>query len=125
MNECQKDHNTPTTALLAAVFCIVFHAGISWAGASQPVARTVTPNSDGRNDTFVFKCYNPRDAGITAEIYGIKGEKIAVMKLLSVSGFYYNLQWDPNAGGRAPSGPYLYRIAFGTTVLKGTVTVIR
>ncbi len=75
-------------------------------GQSYPVNKLVTPNGDGFNDTFVFRCYNPRDAAIDARIYDVSGREAGSMRLKSagLSDFYYTYEWDPNSGGRSPGG---------------------
>ena len=119
-------------ALTAAVFCLFWLAeNRAWAivkvGQSIAMTRTVTPNGDGRNDTFKFRCYNPRQAAVTGKIFNMKGGEVAVMKLIdtSVSTYFYLLEWDPNSGGRAPGGLYLYQVIVEDQVYKGAVAVIR
>jgi len=114
----------------AAAFCAA-----SALGLSKPLNRLVTPNHDGYNDTFIFRAFNPSDKAIDAKIYNLSGMEIAVMTLKQRStgvvpvqyayGEYYDLEWDPNAGSRKPGGVYIYQIRLGTSVYKGTVTVIR
>ncbi len=115
----------------AAAFCAA-----SALGQSKPLNRLVTPNHDGYNDTFIFRCYNPRDAAIDARIYNLSGMEIGSMSLKQrytagppaaqyIYGEYYDLQWDPNSGGPQPGGAYIYQIRLETTVYKGTVVVIR
>ncbi len=103
-------------------------------GRSIAINKLVTPNGDHRNDFFIFRCYNPRDAAIDARIYDLAGREVATMTLKqrwhgvvidNISGEYYDLTWDPNRGGRKPGGVYIYQIRIETSVLKGTVTVIR
>ncbi len=96
-------------------------------GQSYPVNKLVTPNGDGFNDTFVFRCYNPRDAAIDARIYDVSGREAGSMRLKSagLSDFYYTYEWDPNSGGRSPGGVYIYQISVEKNVYKGTVVVIR
>jgi hypothetical protein len=97
------------------------------AGKSFAVNRMVTPNGDGYNDRFFFKCYNPRDAAVDARIYDLSGREQAVMKLVSsgTADFYYTFEWDPNSGGRWPGGVYVYQIRLEKKVYKGTVVIIR
>ncbi len=106
----------------AAAFCAA-----SALGQSIAMNRLVTPNGDGRNDTFIFRCYNPRDAAVDARIYDLSGREIAAMKLKSAgtSDYFYNYEWDPNSGGRKEGGVYVYQVAVETKVYKGTVIVIR
>lgn len=114
-----------------AVFC-----SPSGLGRSIALNKLVTPNGDKLNDSFIFRCYNPRDAAIEAKIYDLSGREVAAMRLKqrsqgiypvipSTSGEYYDLEWDPNAGGHKPGGVYIYQIRLETTVYKGTVVVIR
>lgn len=105
-----------------ALFCPA--AGL---GLSVAVNKLVTPNGDGYNDKFIFKCYNPGYAAIDARIYTVSGRQIATMQLegIGTSDYYYTYDWDPNSGGRWPGGVYLYQIWIGTKVYKGTVVVIR
>lgn len=116
----------------AAAFCAA-----SSLGNSLPANRLVTPNGDNRNDTFVFRCYNPSDLAVEGKIYSMGGAEVAAMRLkqrsnfLSPSvaaspvGYYYDLEWDPNSGGRKPGGVYMYQVRMGNSVYKGTITVIR
>ena len=96
-------------------------------GKSAALNRLVTPNGDGKNDTFIFRCYNPRYAAEDARIYDLAGKEVAKMRVKSSNNadFFDVLEWDPNAGGRKEGGIYIYRIRIETTVYKGTVTVIR
>lgn len=112
-------------ALLLAPLALV--CAPSKLGQSVAVNKLVTPNHDGFNDTFVFRCYNPRDAAIDARIYDVSGREAGSMRLKSVgvSDFYYTYEWDPNSGGRAPGGVYIYQIAVEKNVYKGTIVVIR
>ena len=109
----------------------------STSGLGQSIAmnRLVTPNGDNRNDTFIFRCFNPGDAAIEARIYDLAGREVAMMTLKQRSrgvpavqyqyGEYYDMEWNPNSGGHKPGGVYLYQVRIGTSVLKVTVTVIR
>lgn len=119
-------------ALSSAFLCL------SWAGAQRAFSevrigesiaqtRLVTPNGDNKNDTFIFKFYNPRQLTVTGRIFNIKGVQIASMKLLTplMTDSFYSLEWDPNSGGRAPGGVYLYQIIAEGKVYKGAVAVIR
>lgn len=107
-------------------------------GQSVALNRLVTPNGDNRNDTFIFRCHNPRDYGIEAKIYDLSGREVATMRLKQRSNFtgaaiavdnsagiYYDLEWDPNSGGHKPGGVYIYQVRLGTKVFKGTITIIR
>lgn len=96
-------------------------------GRSIAMNKLVTPNGDRRNDTFIFRCYNPRDAAVEAKIFNLSGIEVATMNLLpgNHSDFFYTFSWDPNSGGRKPGGVYLYQVRVETSVLKGTITVIR
>lgn len=106
----------------AAAFC-----SASALGLSTPMNRLVTPNGDGLNDTFVFRCHNPRDSGIDAKIFDLAGREIAVMsiKRIGTSDFYYDYEWNPNSGGKAGGGVYVYQVRVEQKVYKGTVIVIR
>ena len=106
----------------AAAFC-----SASGLGRSLAMNRLVTPNGDGRNDTFIFRCYNPRDSAIEAKVYDLSGREIATMRLKSTgtTDFFYNYEWDPNSNGRKEGGVYVYQISLETKVYKGTVIVIR
>lgn len=109
----------------------------SSSGLGQSIAmnKLVTPNGDKKNDTFIFRCYNPRDAAIDAKIFDLAGRQIAAMRLKQRStgipaapyayGEYYDLEWNPNSGGNKPGGVYIYQVRIETSVIKGTVTVIR
>ena len=132
----------PFRALLVFAAAVLAPASVfaaaSALGASRVMNRLITPNGDGRNDTFVFRCHNPRDAAIEARIYDLHGGEVGKMRLKQrsngvdafagrddVSGVYYDLEWDPNSGAKAPGGVYLYQVTVETKVYKGTVVVIR
>ncbi|MDA8131769.1 MAG: gliding motility-associated C-terminal domain-containing protein [Elusimicrobia bacterium] len=113
-------------------------AAASALGESKAMSRLVTPNGDGRNDTFIFRCHNPRDSAIEARIYDLHGGEVGKMRLRQrsngsdpfagrddASGIYYDLEWDPNSGAKVPGGVYMYQITVETKVYKGTVVVIR
>ncbi|MDD2804353.1 MAG: gliding motility-associated C-terminal domain-containing protein [Elusimicrobiales bacterium] len=106
----------------AAAFCAA-----SALGQSRVLNRLVTPNGDGLNDTFVFRCHNPRDSGIDAKIFDLAGREIAVMRVKNIgtTDFYYDYEWNPNASGKAEGGVYIYQVRVETKVYKGTVIVIR
>ena len=114
----------------AAAFC-----SASALGRSAALNRLVTPNGDGRNDTFIFRCYNPRDAAVDAKIYDLAGREVAQMTLRqrfggtppapSTSGEFYDLEWDPNRGEKYPGGVYVYQVRTEEKVYKGTVVIIR
>lgn len=115
----------------AAAFC-----SASALGRSVALNRFVTPNGDGKNDTFIFRCHNPRDAQVEARIYDMGGQEVASMRLKqrsngtppavdNVSGEYYDLEWDPNYGSRYRGGVYLYQVLVEEKVYKGTIVVIR
>ena len=115
----------------AAAFC-----SASALGRSVALNRLVTPNSDGRNDTFIFRCYNPRDAAVDAKIYDLAGREVAQMRLKqrsngtppvqdNSSGEFYDLEWDPNRGEKYPGGVYVYQVRTEEQVYKGTVVIIR
>ena len=114
----------------AAAFCAA-----SSLGRSVPLNKLVTPNGDHMNDTFIFRCYNPKDSAIEAKIFNVAGAEVGKLTLKQrstaaslapyVYGEYYDLEWNPNATGKAPGGVYVYQIRMGTAVYKGTVAVIR
>lgn len=123
-------------AALALAPAAAFSAASSL-GQSVAVNRLITPNGDNRNDTFVFRCYNPSDLAVEGKIYSMAGSEIASMRLkqrsdglspavtASATGIYYDLEWDPNAGAKKPGGIYLYQVRAGNSVYKGTIAVIR
>lgn len=113
-------------ALLLAPACA--YPAASALGLSVAVNRMVTPNGDGRNDTFVFRCHNPRDSAVEGKIFDLSGREVALMKYMSAQSsvdFYYDMEWDPNAGGRQPGGVYVYQVRVESKVYKGTIVVIR
>jgi hypothetical protein len=125
-------------SLAAAALLAPIRAASSPSALGQSVAMTrmVTPNGDGRNDIFIFRCYNPRDAAIEAKIFDVSGREVANMRLKqrsgalptnvdNTSGAYYDLEWNPNSGGRSPGGVYIYQVRVETKVYKGTITIIR
>ena len=131
-------HSALCLLAAAALAPSAVFASASALGESKVLNRLITPNGDGRNDTFIFRCYNPRDSEIEARIYDLRGGEVGKMRLKQrsngsdpfsgrddVSGIYYDLEWDPNAGAKVPGGVYLYQITVETKVYKGTVVVIR
>ena len=105
-------------------------------GQSLALNKLITPNHDGHNDSFIFRCYNPRDAAVSAKIYDLLGREIAAMRLKqrsngippvtdNASGIYYDFEWDPNSGVYCPGGVYLYQIVFDNKTYTGTIVVIR
>lgn len=114
----------------AAAFC-----SASSLGLSAPMNRFITPNGDKRNDTFIFRCHNPRYAQVEGRIYDTSGREVAKLSLKQRdngdpaipvdSGMYYDLEWNPNSGGKAPGGVYIYQVLLETKVYKGTIVVIR
>lgn len=116
--------------LPAAAFCAA-----SSLGRSAAINRLVTPNGDRKNDTFIFRCYNPRDYAVEGSIFDLSGREIGVMTLkqryngatasASATGEFYDFEWNPNAGGHSPGGVYVYEVRQETKVYKGTIVVIR
>jgi len=117
----------------AAAFC-----SASALGQSIALNRLVTPNGDHRNDTFIFRCFNPRDSAVEGKIFDLSGREVAIMRLKhrsngvnssiaidNNSGIYYDLEWNPNSGGRHQGGTYIYQVRLETKVFKGTFVVIR
>ncbi|MBI4350064.1 MAG: hypothetical protein HY550_01375 [Elusimicrobia bacterium] len=117
----------------AAAFCAA-----SALGQSLALNKLVTPNGDAKNDTFIFRCHNPRDSDVEGRIYDLHGREVAVMRLkqrsngvgpsIAVdnnSGIYYDLEWNPNSGGHHPGGLYIYQVRLESKVFKGTIVVIR
>ena len=114
----------------AAAFCAA-----SALGQSIALNKLGTPNGDKKNDTFISRCHNPRDSDVEGKIYDLSGREVAVMRLKQRSeliptpavstGIYYDLEWDPNSGGRNPGGVYVYQVRLETKVFKGTLVVIR
>lgn len=119
----------PLAALAAPFLCVTALERTAGAAGtlanSAAVNRTVTPNHDHKNDTFVFRCYNPKDYRISATIYGLRGEKLASMRVLSESYPYSYLEWDPNTGSKAAGGVYIYEVIVNDKSYKGTVVVVR
>ncbi|MCG2726045.1 MAG: gliding motility-associated C-terminal domain-containing protein [Elusimicrobia bacterium] len=95
---------------------------------SKAMTKFVTPNEDGKNDTFVFQCHNPMDLFVSGKIYSLKGRLIAKMQDADVSGSdeFSELSWNPNSGSeKAKGGVYIYQIVIGLKVYRGTVIVVR
>lgn len=95
---------------------------------SYASSRLITPNGDGKNDTFIFRYYNPKDSAVTGRIFTLSGAQVAEMKLLNTSpaGYFYDLEWNPNSGSeKAPGGVYIYQIEAENSVYTGTIVVIR
>lgn len=126
-----------TLSLLAALALSPAAAFCSASALGQSIAlnKLVTPNGDAKNDTFIFRCHNPRDSDVDGRIYDLSGREVAVMRLKQrselipfpavSSGIYYDLEWNPNSGGHNPGGVYVYQVRLETKVFKGTVVVIR
>jgi hypothetical protein len=114
-----------SAALLPAPCSVV--CALAASTQSAAVNRLVTPNGDGYNDTFIFRCYNPRDAAVDTKIFDLSGRNIASMTLKSsgTSDFFYTFEWNPNSGGHWPGGVYLYQVRVENKVYKGTIVVIR
>ncbi|MFH1619445.1 MAG: hypothetical protein ABIG11_06020 [bacterium] len=96
---------------------------------SYAANRLITPNSDGRNDTFVFRFYNPRGVAASGNIFSVSGAHVAGMKSLNCdASLDYNcdLEWNPNADGqKVQGGVYLYQIIAEGNSYTGTVVVVR
>jgi hypothetical protein len=95
---------------------------------SKAMTKFVTPNNDHKNDTFVFRAYNPMDLAVRGKIYSLKNRLVASMQdaYIDDSDNYSNLEWNPNSGSeRAQGGVYIYQIVMGEKVYKGTVIVIK
>ena len=106
----------------AAPFCAPYPNG-----SSQALNRLVTPNGDRKNDTFIFRCYNPRYSAVEGLIYDLAGRQVGTMRVKSSNNTdsFDVLEWNPDSGGKKPGGVYVYRIRIEKTVYKGTVTIIR
>jgi hypothetical protein len=104
----------------AAAFCAA-----SALGQSIAMNKLITPNGDRKNDTFIFRCHNPRDSAVEGKIYDLSGREIAAMKQRGISGYFFDLEWNPNSGGHYPGGIYVYQVLIETKVYKGTIVVIR
>lgn len=100
----------------AAVFCET---------VSKPLSRMVTPNGDQRNDSFVYKCYNPRDLSVSGEIFDLTGRKVSDMTVIDQNrvDYYYILRWIPS--GNTRGGIYIYQITQGEHRSRGTFLVVR
>lgn len=116
-----------TINLLAALALSPAAAFCAAAALGQSVAlnKLITPNGDGRNDTFIFRCHNPRDSAVEAKIFDLSGRETAPMRLRGTSGFFYDFEWNPNSGGHNPGGIYVYQVRVETKVYKGSIVVIR
>jgi len=93
--------------------------------SSTPLSRVVTPNNDGKNDTFIYKCYNPHDFNVNGEIFDIYGKKIADMKIIEQNrpDYFYILQWTPPKNIKG--GIYIYQIITGENKYRGTFIIIK
>lgn len=116
-------------ALAAPYLCAALMAMAARAAGTPPnsgaVNRTVTPNHDHKNDTFIFRCYNPKDYQITAYVYGPRGERLASMRRTKEAYPYTYMEWDPDTGCKAPGGVYIYEVTVNDKTFTGTVVVIR
>lgn len=122
----------PPAALAALFLCAMALERTAGAAGtlsnSAAVNRTVTPNHDNKNDTFIFRCYNPKDYRINASIYGLRGEKVASMRTIPPNPDpwpYRYLEWDPDSGYKAPGGVYVYEVIVNDKSYKGAVVVVR
>lgn len=129
-------HYRSAAALAALLLAAPAFCGASALGQSMAMNRLVTPNGDGKNDYFIFRCYNPGDDAVEGKVFDLAGREVAKMTLKrryhaatdsedNVSGEYYDMQWDPNAGARQPGGVYIYQVTVRGKVYKGTVVIIR
>ena len=129
------NRNTLALRLIAALLLAPAAAFCASMGGSIQLNRLVTPNGDGKNDTFIFRCYNPKDEAVEGKIFTVAGTEVANMRLKQrstgvpatayVYGEFYDMEWDPNDGAKKPGGVYVYQVRLGTSVYKGTVAVIR
>ncbi len=96
---------------------------------SRHLNRLLTPNGDGKNDVFVFRCYNPKDWAVTGKIFSIAGRNVAKMTIVTntlTPNHYEDIKWDPNSeGNKVPGGIYIYQVRVGDYAYAGTVVVIR
>lgn len=96
--------------------------------ATDVVPRIFSPNGDGINDVVYFKVDNPSVVQVSGVVVDMSGARVA--SLVPVSGSVPtpdSLVWDgkDESGNRVPSGPYVYRIDGGGSVLSGVVVVAR
>ena len=100
-----------------------------------PIARVITPNGDGNNDS-AFLCFdNPADSGISGKIYSLLGSEVSGLGPVGRGlpgcaagslGPNYYLSWDGRSnGGIVGSGIYVYRIQAESRVYSGTLLVVR
>ncbi|MBI5243870.1 MAG: hypothetical protein HY922_09360 [Elusimicrobia bacterium] len=142
----------PAGAALAAVLAGTLETGRVHAQARGfqflgALVRVITPNGDGKNDVAILCANNPKDSGVSATIYDLRGRRAAGMAHIrdaggGVAGAHKAcrdkyppssspiqidvLQWDGTINGRAAAGGvYLYRIQAEDSTLTGTVAVAR
>src|SRR3990167_4651109 len=72
-----------TLYLLAALALspVAAYCAASALGQSIALNKLVTPNGDGKNDTFIFRCHNPRDSDVEGRVYDLSGREVASMRL--------------------------------------------
>lgn len=105
------------------LFLVLFISFLFSENESKPLYLRVTPNNDGKNDTFIYQCYNPRDLSVKGEIFDIYGKKVGDMKIMSQTGYYYNLQWIPPKDIKG--GIYIYQITIAEKTIKGTFMIVK
>jgi len=121
--------------------------GFTFKGA---LLRVITPNSDQKNDVAILCIENPKDSGVSARIFDLRGHTVSGMvhernnggggnplitacngKFPSIGGAGglaspEAVTWDGKARGRAVSpGVYIYQIKSEDVTVTGTIVVVR
>jgi len=129
------------TLIAAAGACLIAAAALAQSSFNflGPIARIITPNGDGLNDTAIFCVDNPAFSDVQGKIYTLLGTEVAALGPLTSSvstgmncpvGVLPNssqyLTWDGRSNGSVVrSGVYVYRIQAESRIYAGTIVVAR